>query len=59
MYNSYEQLENDWVEGKLNPEDLKPNVARVINEMLEPVRKHFATDPEAKRLADLVKSWRK
>jgi hypothetical protein len=39
-----------FVEGKLNRCDLKPAVAKVINELIEPVRKHFETNQEAKNL---------
>lgn len=41
VYTSYEALEKDFVEGKLHPGDLKPAVAKVINELIEPVRQHF------------------
>lgn len=40
-YNSYEELENDFKEGKLHPSDLKPAVAAIINSLLQPVRDHF------------------
>lgn len=29
----------------MHPNDLKPAVAKVINELIEPVRRHFETDP--------------
>jgi tyrosyl-tRNA synthetase len=52
-------LAEDFKEGKLHPNDLKPSVARVINELIEPVRKHFETDPEAKALIAKIKSFKK
>lgn len=54
-YFNYEDLERDFVEGKLHPMDLKKNVSRYINELLEPVRLHFKNDPKAKKLAGFVK----
>jgi tyrosyl-tRNA synthetase len=41
VYNSYEELVEDFTKGALHPNDLKPAVAKVINELIEPVRKHF------------------
>lgn len=34
-------------------------MARVLNELIDPVRKHFETDPEAKALIAKIKSWKK
>lgn len=45
VYKSYEDLAHDFSEGKLHPNDLKPAVAKVLNELIEPVRKHFETNP--------------
>ena len=56
-YNTYEEMCEDYKNGKLYPADVKPNVARLINEMIEPVRKHFQNDPEAKKILSLVKSF--
>lgn len=41
-YSSYSDLERDYLSGKIHPLDLKNSVAREINFILEPVRKHFA-----------------
>lgn len=59
VYKSFEELAEDFKEGKLHPNDLKPSVARVINELIEPVRRHFETDPEAKALIAKIKSFKK
>lgn len=53
-YSSYAELEKDYEEGKLSPPDLKQNVARLINQLIEPIRKHFENNPKAKELADYV-----
>ena len=57
VYNTYEEICEDYKKGDLYPADLKNNVARLINAMIEPVRQHFANDPEAKRILQLVKSF--
>ena len=58
VYNTYEEICEDYKKGDLNPADLKPNVARLINDMIEPVRKHFENDPEAKKILQLVNSFK-
>ena len=58
LFSTYEQLEEDFKSGNLHPGDLKPAVAKAINEMIKPVRDHFKNDPEAKKLLDAVKSFR-
>jgi len=56
-YENYTALESAFVEGKLHPMDLKMTVARYINELLEPIRKHFVENEEAARLKQLVESY--
>ena len=58
-FNSYTELESAFADGSLSPEDLKANLTKLINELLEPVRKHFETDPFAKSLLEKVKEYRK
>jgi tyrosyl-tRNA synthetase len=55
-YYSYYELEKDYISGNLHPLDLKKNVARVLNEILEPIRKHFEY-PSLKKLVEEVKSF--
>lgn len=40
-YNDYKSLENDFVSGKLHPQDLKKAMAKEVNRMLEPIRKRM------------------
>ena len=40
-YNSFEELEKDYGEGRLNPPDLKPAVIKYLNQLLDPIREHF------------------
>ncbi|MFX0040660.1 MAG: tyrosine--tRNA ligase [Promethearchaeota archaeon] len=53
-YNSYKELEKDYIEGKLNPADLKPAVINYINQFLSPVINHFVKDETAKKLYQFV-----
>jgi tyrosyl-tRNA synthetase len=53
-YDKLLDLTKDFAEGKLHPADLKNATAFYINELLEPVRKHFSKG-SAKELADFVK----
>lgn len=57
-YASYPELEADYVNGTLHPGDLKPAVAKAINQLIEPVRQHFLNDPVAKDLLKRVKSFK-
>jgi tyrosyl-tRNA synthetase len=54
-YDSYEALEADFVSGGLHPKALKAALAATLNALIEPVRKHFATD---KRAMDILKRVR-
>ena len=54
IYRSFDELAKDFSEGKLHPMDLKNATVRCINELLEPVRKHFSKG-KPKELAEFVK----
>ncbi len=58
-YQEYQQLENDFAEEKVHPNDLKKAMVIHINQLLEPVRNHFKNDKEANKLLKLVKSYKK
>lgn len=45
-YDSLQKLFEDFAESKLAPPDLKIGVSDAINELLEPVRKEFESNPE-------------
>jgi len=55
-YWSYEELERDYVTGKLHPADLKNAVAKAIDQIIRPIREYFEKNPNAKRLYEFVKS---
>lgn len=58
IYHSYTNLEHDFVQGTLHPGDLKNSLARVLNELIQPVRDHFLNNPEASNLLKQIKSFK-
>ncbi|MCR4369420.1 MAG: tyrosine--tRNA ligase [archaeon] len=54
---NYSELESAFVSGSLHPMDLKSATASKINELLEPVRNHFAKNAKAKKLAEKIESF--
>lgn len=55
VYNSFEDLKNDYSEKELHPQDLKNAVVKKLNEMIKPIRKHFEEDKEAKKKLERVR----
>ncbi len=51
-YESYDQLREDFLKGKLHPLDLKNATAKAIAELLEPVRRRLLEDPEIRNIID-------
>ena len=54
-FGSYGELEKLFSEGKLHPMDLKSAVTKELSGILEPVRKYFEKNKEAKELYEFVK----
>lgn len=54
-FKDYSRLEKTYQNGELHPLDLKKNVARYLNQLVEPIRKHFEEDEEARKLYEFVK----
>ena len=52
-YSSYQELEKDYAEKKLHPQDLKAAVAEWLIKKLEPARKYFE-DPKRKNALDEI-----
>jgi tyrosyl-tRNA synthetase len=53
-FESYEQVERAYVEGKLHPVDLKNGVAGALIAILEPVRHYFENDTAARECMEVV-----
>ena len=59
IYDDYNNMEKDFAEGTIHPNDLKKAMVNHINNLLEPVREYFKNNKHAKNLAKLVKNYRK
>jgi tyrosyl-tRNA synthetase len=57
-YETYDELEADYVSGAVHPGDLKPSLAAMLNEILQPVRDHFKNNAEAKALLAQIKQYK-
>ena len=54
-YTSYDHLESEFLKGNVHPKGLKTSLTGWINEILEPIRKHFQNDEKARELFEEVK----
>jgi tyrosyl-tRNA synthetase len=54
-YQNYRELETVYARGKLHPQDLKNSVAQELAKILEPVRRYFENNKEAKECLEIVK----
>jgi len=57
VLNSYDNLHKLFAEKQIHPLDVKQTAITLLNGLLEPVRKHFETNSEAKSLLEKVKSY--
>lgn len=57
-YTNYEDFENDYILNNVHPGDVKPILAKLINEILEPVRKHFKDNKTANDLQKQIKAFK-
>jgi tyrosyl-tRNA synthetase len=54
---SYMELEKLFAEKKVHPMDLKQTLSKLLDQLIEPVRRHFEEDSNAKELLNKVKSY--
>lgn len=54
---SFAELDKLYSEGNIHPLDLKRSVSLHINQLLDPVRKHFEKNKKARELLDQVKEF--
>lgn len=57
-YTDFETIAQDWKDLKIHPSELKPSLTKAINSLLDPVRKHFEQNENARKLMELVKSYK-
>ncbi|KAL5979813.1 hypothetical protein ACLOJK_038924 [Asimina triloba] len=55
---TFEELLGDYEREELHPADVKPALAKSLNKILEPVRQHFKSNPEASNLLKTVRSYK-
>ena len=48
VYEKLEDLENDFKDMKVHPDDLKKSLSIELNQILQPIRDHFEYDPNAR-----------
>lgn len=58
IYKTFEELAVDYESGELHPGDVKPALAKSLNQILQPVRDHFKNDANARELLRRVKSYK-
>jgi tyrosyl-tRNA synthetase len=57
ILNSFQDLETKFANKEIHPQDLKIAVVKYLDQLLQPVRKHFEENAEAKKLLETVKSY--
>ncbi len=57
LIESYQELEELYKSEKIYPLDLKNNLVDYLDEIIEPVRKHFESNPKARSLKKEIESY--
>lgn len=57
ILNSFQDLEQKFAKKEIHPQDLKTAVVNYLDQLLQPVRKHFEENKEAKQLLEQVRSF--
>lgn len=55
-FQNYKELEKSYSQGSLHPQDLKDAVAKELATILEPIRRYFETNKEAKEHLNVLKT---
>ena len=55
-FQNYQELEKAYVQGSLHPQDLKNAVAKELAKILEPLRKYFESNKEARESLQVMKN---
>ena len=56
-FKTYSDLEKTFAEKKVHPMDLKVVLIKYLDQLIEPVRRHFEVDSNAKKLLEQVRSF--
>jgi Tyrosyl-tRNA synthetase len=57
ILNSFQDLSQKFANKEIHPADLKASLASYLDQLIEPVRKHFEENKEAKELLEKVRSF--
>ncbi len=57
ILNSYQNLEKLFAEKQIHPLDIKHTAVKLLDQLLQPVRKHFEEDDHAHELLEKVRSY--
>ncbi|MGB9883145.1 MAG: tyrosine--tRNA ligase [Microgenomates group bacterium] len=57
FFTSYQELEKAFANKEIHPMDLKLTLAKLLNQLLDPVRRHFEENNQAKALLEKVKNF--
>mmetsp|Transcript_699 Transcript_699/g.1306 ORF Transcript_699/g.1306 Transcript_699/m.1306 type:complete len:837 (-) Transcript_699:91-2601(-) len=58
-YLQFDQVKQDFLDGLITPDQLKRALIDALNQLLQPVRDHFANDETAKGLFEKVQSFKR
>mmetsp|Transcript_53731 Transcript_53731/g.172219 ORF Transcript_53731/g.172219 Transcript_53731/m.172219 type:complete len:746 (-) Transcript_53731:71-2308(-) len=58
-YATFEDVKEAFVSGEITEQQLKERLTAEVNALLEPVRRHFQSDPAAKELLSKITQWKK
>lgn len=58
-YHDFAPVRSDFLSGALSESDLKQGLIDALNQLLDPVRKHFFENPRAKELLSMVQQYKK
>jgi len=58
-YNTFEEVKEAFLNGSLAEADMKKGIADCVNELMQPVRDHFANNEDAKQVLELVREYKR
>ncbi|KAL7522295.1 hypothetical protein ACHAWX_006987 [Stephanocyclus meneghinianus] len=58
-FSDYAEVREKFLKGDITPDQLKKGLIDSLNQLLQPVRDHFANDDNAKRLLDQVREFKR
>ena len=56
-FKTFTEMEKTFSDKQVHPMDLKATLSKLLDQLIEPVRRHFEDNVEAKKLLEQVKSF--